>query len=158
MTPVRLVVVDLDQTIAASPPWQPGDPIDEWEARVLALGMDCPVVAGAKIGLRRILREHSAASVAILTARHNRLRTVTVQWIARHFPVLDSAIVVMRSGDGDAGEYKRGAMMRIRGRYPGRAVVIDDQPWDGVEWIEAPGCWEWWRHSAPAFPDAREGR
>ena len=143
---IALLVLDLDGTLIASP-MVDGENWSAWEASLRA--SDLLPVPGAQEGVRRLLFQHPRASFYLLTGRNDRLRSLTCAWVARHFPCLDGAIVSMRP-DGSllpSPECKGLRLKRIRDKYPGRMLLVDDDPamrghlGPADIWAQAPDCW-----------------
>lgn len=145
-----ILVCDLDGTLIASPPVPEVDGVPDFAAweRLIATQSPDPV-PGALKGLRSRLR--GARALWLLTARSERLRAATCQWVRTHMAGLRVDVLSMRQFDdlrsGAASKAARLQSLRqmlARGRA---AHVIDDDPEmrghlrSGDRFDLAPSCW-----------------
>ena len=118
---MRLLVIDIDGTLCASPPVGAGG-FDEWERLILAGGLE--PIPGAAEALAVLLPRHDRT--LLLTARSERLRVETRIWINRHFPALCRVPLSMRAeyDPRDPALTKWDRLSGLRGLD--RMTLIDD--------------------------------
>ncbi len=127
---MRLLVLDLDQTLALTPPVPlspDGAPqFDAWHALILQEHHEAHPIA-----LQRIpALAADAGCILILTARSIVLLNRTLEWLDREFPELGGAAISMRPVDCllPSAESKLLRLREFRLLYPGEVTIVDDDP------------------------------
>jgi hypothetical protein len=129
-----LLVLDIDKTLCdsrATDKYLPtnGD-FTRWHKETAR--RNHPVVRGSKAGVRKLLQTPELIGVVIITSRNDNMAADTSSWIERHFPLLATAEMSMRTATdrSPAVESKKIRLAKLKKKYKAqRVIVVDDEPW-----------------------------